>query len=108
MASPVIGFAADGFPVHGPYVNDHGTIRKVKSSYQPKSGNRPADSCPVKQLKITYSGEYNDDYEYVAGSGDLDECNGTCFDGHYAYYVTEEYPHIMKCFKGTPDSSFAK
>jgi YHYH protein len=41
VASPVIGFAADGFPVYGPYINDHGSVRKVKSSYQRKSGNRP-------------------------------------------------------------------
>jgi YHYH protein len=110
VASPVIGFAADGFPIYGPYINDHGTVRRVKSSYQPNPGNRPAGSCPVNKTppQIIYDGEYNDDYEYVAGSGDLDECNGMCFEGHYAYYVTEKYPHIMKCFKGTPDSSFAK
>jgi hypothetical protein len=110
VASPVIGFAADGFPIYGPYINDHGTVRRVKSSYQPKPGNRPAGSCPVNKTppQIIYDGEYNDDYEYVPGSGDLDECNGMCFEGHYAYYVTEKYPHIMRCFKGTPDSSFAK
>ena len=41
QASPVIGFAADGFPIFGSYINDYGTIRKARSSYQLKTGKRP-------------------------------------------------------------------
>jgi hypothetical protein len=110
VASPVIGFAADGFPIYGPYINDHGTIRRVKSSYVLKTGSRPADSCPYKKGDTEYNGTYIQDYVYdpAASHGDLDECNGMTVEGHYAYYVTEEYPHIMPCFKGTPDSTFAK
>jgi hypothetical protein len=102
--SPVIGFAADGFPIYGPYINDNGTIRSVTSSYQLKTGDRPKNSCPGEE----YDGTYIDDYEYVAGSGDLDECNGMTRNGHYGYYVTFKYPYMINAFKGTPDDSFKK
>ncbi len=40
-------------------------------------------------------------HTYVAGSGDLDECNGlTDADGNYAYYTTEEFPYVLGCFAG--------
>ena len=48
------------------------------------------------------------DYEYVEGLGDLDECNGMTFKGSYGYYVTDGYPYILNCFKGTINSSFQK
>ena len=41
-ASPVIGFAADGYPIYGSYFSDDGTVRKASSSYRLKSGNREA------------------------------------------------------------------
>lgn len=103
--SPVIGFAADGYPIFGSYINDNGTIRKAVPSYQLRSGSRPSgDDDPGG----TYDGTYRDDYEYVEGSGDLDDCNGMTVDGVYGYYVTDAYPYILACFKGTPDSSFDK
>ena len=49
-----------------------------------------------------------DDYEYVAGLGDLDACNGMTVDGAYGYVVTEGFPYILGCFTGTPDPSFRK
>ena len=104
-ASPVIGFAADGFPIFGSYFDDNGTIRKAESSYQLRSGVRPAgDGSPGD----TYDGTFVDDYEYIEGSGDLDACNGMTVDGVYGYYVTDGYPHILGCFSGTPDDSFRK
>ncbi|MCW8864700.1 MAG: sulfatase-like hydrolase/transferase, partial [Colwellia sp.] len=33
-ASPVVGFAADGYPIYGPYIDDDGSIRKVNSSFR--------------------------------------------------------------------------
>ena len=41
VASPVIGFAADGFPIYGSFFDDNGTIRKALSSYKLKDGDRP-------------------------------------------------------------------
>jgi hypothetical protein len=100
--SPVIGFAADGFPIFGSFIADGTTVRKAKSSYQMKSGTRPDGP------KGTYDGTFIDDWQYVAGSGDLDACNGMVQDGVYGYVVTENYPHVMACFTGTPDASFQK
>ena len=101
-ASPVIGFAADGFPIFGSYINDNGTIRPATSSYRLKTGTRPDGPGG------TYDGTFVDDWEYVAGSGDLDQCNGMIQDGVYGYVVTASYPHVLGCFTGTPDASFNK
>jgi hypothetical protein len=101
-ASPVIGFAADGFPIFGSYISSGGAVRKAKSSYQLKSGSRTGGPGG------DYDGTFIDDWEFVAGSGDLDICNGMMQDGAYGYVVTDSYPHVMGCFSGTPDSSFQK
>lgn len=103
--SPVIGFAADGFPIFGSYIEDNGQIRAVSSSFQQRSGNRPSGSG---EPGGNYDGTFVDDYEYIAGSGDLDECNGMMRNGSYGYYVTDAYPWVLACFKGTPDPSFDK
>lgn len=104
--SPVIGFAADGFPVYGSYVRDGDTIRKARSSYAVKNGTRAARNGI--NPGGTFDGTFVDDYEYVAGSGDLDACNGMTVDGSYGYYVTDSYPWVLGCFRGTPDESFNK
>lgn len=112
VKSPVIGFAADGFPLYGPYIDDNGTVRKVTSSYKLRSGTRSLSDLNDSTLEEgaspggSYDGTFRDDYEYVAGEGDLDECNGMTVDGQYGYYVTDSYPYLVNCFKGTPDSSF--
>jgi len=55
-----------------------------------------------------YDGTYRDDYEYVAGQGDLDACNGMSVNGQYGYYVTTGFPYLVGCYTGTPDASFLK
>ncbi len=96
----LIGFAADGFPV---YVSP-----SVQSSYQIKKGVRP--SGPPGR----YDGSFVQDYEYVPGAGNLDECNGRTGEtseypqGTYHYYVTRDFPFVPRCLKGTPDPSFRK
>ena len=107
-ASGVIGFAADGFPIYGPFIDDNGDFRRVTSSYVLRSGARQSQSREGAFPGGNYDGTYVDDYEYQEGSGDLDECNGRVTNGRYGYYVTSSYPWVMKCFKGTPDSSFQK
>jgi arylsulfatase A-like enzyme len=103
--SPVVGFAADGFPIFGTWIRDNDTLRQMTSSYRLKSGSRPATRDDPGG---DYDGSFRDDFEYVEGSGDLDECNGATIDGVYAYYITESYPYMMACFRGTPDPSFRK
>jgi hypothetical protein len=102
--SPVIGFAADGFPIHGPYFDDGTEVRAAVSGYALKSGSRPSGADDPGG---TYDGTFIDDYEYTGG-GDLDECNGMMVDGHYGYYVTATYPWVLGCLRGAPDPSFGK
>ena len=104
--SPVIGFAADGFPVYGSYfVDDSGTVRKATSGYTLKTGSRPGpDSTDPGG---TYDGLYNSDFEFT-NAGDLDECNGMTVNGQYGYYVIDAFPWVIRCFAGTPDDSFNK
>lgn len=104
-ASPLIGFAADGFPIYGSFIDDGGEIRAVQSSYRLRSGNRPAGPG---QPGGAYDGRYVDDYEFVEDSGDLDQCNGMMRDGVYGYYVVDSYPWVLACFQGNPDASFLK
>jgi hypothetical protein len=104
--SPVIGFAADGFPVYGSYFynSDSGVVRKALSGYTLKNGIRPSGEASPGG---SYDGLYIDDWEYT-GTGDLDVCNGMSVDGQYGYYVTDIYPWVMACLAGTEDSSFSK
>jgi len=111
--SAVIGFAFDGFPIMGSCItDDDGSIRSVVSSYEliDDGGERVAVSgyeTPVAGTGVVassnYDGQFIGDWEYVSGSGDLDECNGMTVDGQYAYYVSDSYPWVMGCYSGTPD-----
>ena len=111
-----VGWAADGFPVlyrFGP--DKKGNIKEMFPSFQLKSGVRPGDgiSAPCG----SYSGKYTNDFGYVAGKGDLDECNGieapvtlTTAQGEetfeYYYVVTQDFPQISRCIKGNFNDSF--
>ena len=88
-----VGYAADGFEIH--YVGS-----AAQSSWQLKSGTRP--TAPYG----AYDGSYNQDFEYVAGSGNLDECNGASVDGKYMYFATDTYPYFSRCLYGTEISSY--
>ena len=105
LVSPLVGFAADGYPIFGPYFDDNGTIRKAVSSFQVISGSRPSGT---DNPGGTYDGTYRDDYQYVVGYGDLDECNGMTIEGVYGYFITDGFPYVLNCFKGIPDDSFHK
>ena len=103
--SPVIGFAADGFPIYGTIFKDKdGVIRQAKSGYALKTTPRPS---PPNGPGGMPDGTYLADYEFT-GKGDLDECNGMTVDGQYGYYVTTSYPWVLNCLVGTPDPSFDK
>jgi len=105
-ASPVIGFAADGFPIFGSYFYDSetGSVRKAESGYTLKSGSREQEGTAITPPG-DYSGRYNQDWEFT-DAGDLDACNGMTVDGQYGYYVIDAYPWVMGCISGTPDTSF--
>ncbi|MFZ1231791.1 MAG: YHYH protein [Thiofilum sp.] len=109
--SPLVGWAADGFPIYALYgyqANSKQVI-PVSSSYRLKQGQRPKGGTNPGG---TYDGTFLNDYEYVQGAGNLDECNGRMTStpefpqGTYAYFITNEYPMIPRCFKGSPSSDF--
>ncbi len=104
--SPVIGFAADGYPIYGNYFYDANTgqVRKALSGYTLKTGARPDDASSPGG---SYTGIYVDDWEFT-NAGDLDVCNGMEVDGQYGYYVTDSYPWVIACHSGTPHTSFTK
>jgi hypothetical protein len=106
-AMTLIGWAADGFPIYARYGYTTATdatsaIKVLKGSYQLKStpdANRPATS-------LYAMGTFTQDYQYVADSGDLDECNGRTGvtpefpSGTYHYMATDTYPYLQRCVKG--------
>ena len=108
----LIGWAADGFPIYARYGyeiedDNSSTIKVITSSYQHVSS--VSDSRPSTN---TYPmGTFKQDWEYVAGSGDLDECNGRTGvtpefpNGIYHYYVTDSYPYFQRCVKGIVETS---
>ncbi len=112
----LVGYAADGYPIYNQFgysdpEDPTSPQKKLHSSYRLKSGMRPGGSAgPGGQ----YDGTFNQDYEYIAGAGDLDECNGRVAaapesdEPTYHYVITEEFPFISRMFKGTPDSSFQR
>ncbi len=112
--SPLIGWAADGFPIYAMYgyqdSEQESKIVSLRSSYKLRQGMRPGGREPTGK----YDGTFVADYEYVEGSGDLDECNGRHTvtpefpAGTYAYFLTEQWPVIPRNFRGTPSDDFMK
>jgi hypothetical protein len=107
----IVGWAADGFPIynnlgHTNPMDASSPLKTLRSSYRVKKGPRPGGPGGM------YDGKFLADYEYVAGSGDLDECNGLSGvtpqypNGIYHYVLTDQWPYIPRMFRGTPDSSF--
>ncbi len=112
--SLIYGFAADGFPIYYKYgytdPNDPSSgIVELESSYQLKSGARSGTGTAGEDYPDgNYDGTYIQDFEYVQGLGDLDECNGRTGvtpeypDGTYYYVITAGFPVTPNCFFGTP------
>lgn len=118
--SPLIGWAADGFPIYA--VNGYedpkdtsSKVKELKPSYRLKKGKRPGGQRGNANAPGgTYDGTFVNDYEFINGLGDLDECNGRyCVtpehpEGTYAYFLTDDWPSIPRLLRGQPDPSFQK
>ncbi len=106
-AMTLVGFALDGFPIYARYGHDVATdassaLHVVTTSYRakatPDAGRPSVANFPM--------GTFTQDFEYAAGSGDLDECNGRTGltpefpAGTYHDYITETFPFIQRCTKG--------
>ena len=108
----LIGYAADGFPIYGQYgysdPAQKSAVKKLKSSYRLKSGTRPSGPGG------TYNGKFTQDWAYVSGAGDLDQCNGRFAvtseypNGTYHYVLTDTFPFIPRCWMGSADASFKR
>lgn len=110
--APIIGYAFDGFPIYGAYgyddPNGTGVFRKMQTSYQLRNiTNRTVlpngTVLAANQYGPAIGGQYPlgaflEDYEYVAGFGDLDEHNGR-------YCVTPEYPNGIYAYFVTIDAN---
>ncbi|MFG0246761.1 MAG: YHYH protein [Phycisphaerales bacterium JB052] len=109
----LIGWAYDGFPIYGPWgysdaFDADSELHELTSSYQLKDGERPGlPDGPGGE----YDGTFGLDYEYVEGSGDLDECNGRFgvtpeFPmGTYYYVVSDKFPQVPRLWRGEPAES---
>jgi YHYH protein len=107
QAMTLVAFAGDGFPIYARYgYTDPGDssspIKAMIGSWQKKA--TPDPDRP--SVAIFPMGTFTQDYQFVAGSGDLDECNGRTGvtpefpNGIYHYYITDTYPYIQRCVKG--------
>jgi hypothetical protein len=111
--APLIGYAADGFPIYGAYgfqnTNGTGGITRIHSSYQLRNisvrthwadGTDVADGPAVSS---TYPlGYFREDYEFITHTGQqeyLDASNGR-------FCVTPEYPNGMYCYFATVDANW--
>lgn len=120
--SPILGWSYDGYPVYGPYGYSTATsassgVRRMVSSYALRNittrTTLPGWAAVAQGFSTTMAtytltstqygpavsttyplGHYIEDYDYTAGSGDLDQYNGRyCVtpdfpNGTYAYFVT--------------------
>lgn len=114
--SPLVGYAADGFPMYYKYVysdpmDPQSSISELTSGYTLKTGMRSGDGITAPDG--TYDGLYVQDYEYTNTTGPLDDCNGRFGitpeypQGTYYYVVTDNWPYFPRCFYGTViDNSF--
>jgi len=111
-----VGWAPDGYPVealcgHEDGVDTTSAVRAMRASYYLRRGTRP-DGSPGD----AYDGTFGADWEYVAGLGDLDACNGRAgtlvIDGAErttcAYFLTDTFPFLPRCTKAAPDASRAR
>ena len=103
----LVGWAADGFPIyslhgHSDPQSAASALAEMRSSYQ-TVGAPAAERPSVEDFAL---GHFEQDWEYVEGSGDLDECNGRVGvtpefpQGIYHYYTTRTYPFVQRCVSG--------
>lgn len=108
----LVGWAADGFPIYGPWIQpdpaDSANLRPAVSGYRLRAGERLGGPGG------RHDGTYVQDWEFTPGAGDLDECNGRWGrtpefpEGIYHYVLTEEFPFVPRVWRGAPDESFLR
>ena len=123
----LVGWASDGFPIYAEYgysdaCDNNSQIIELQSSWRLKEIpdlNRPEILTELTggpgggqtdlNIPITM-GAFTQDFEYIEGLGDLDQCNGRVGvtpefpEGIYYYMVTNEFPYFSRCLKGNFES----
>jgi hypothetical protein len=115
--SPILGFALDGYPIYGPWADGGGALRRMRSSYRLRKLTTrdrwpdgtllaPGQYGPPVSAEFPL-GTFVEDYEYVPGSGDLDQYNGRFArtpqypNATYAYFLTTDdrrrltFPYLL-------------
>lgn len=93
-ASPILGWAMDGFPIHGPQECEDAACSKVvvmQSGYE-KTGDPKTYAWKAYTWK-----------DHAGDATYLDACNG--HEGpksDYHYHATSGFPYIIGCYRGTP------
>ncbi|XP_072051327.1 uncharacterized protein [Amphiura filiformis] len=122
-ASSIVGFAINGVPIFSPFDKNSKNVNvglKAKSCQgrTGKDGVYFYAQLPNRCSTFTSGYQGHDPYSiygvaadgfpiYGPGLGeitnaDLDPCHGKMVDGQYRYYMTDEWPYILGCFRGTP------
>ena len=108
----LVGLAMDGFPIYARYgytnpMDGSSALKVMTGSYQTK----PNPDLGRPTASVFPMGAFTQDWQYEANSGDLDECNGRYGitpeypKGTYHYFISDTYPFIQRCVKGTPNIS---
>jgi len=116
MEPMLLGWAADGYPIYGPWgyedpMDPTSKVVTLKPSWQKKPGDRPA---PPAGPGGSHDGTYEEDFHFVSESGHLDELNGRegvtpeFPEGTYYYVVTDAFPFVSRSWKGTPAPGMSK
>jgi hypothetical protein len=116
----VIGYAIDGYPIMNDYASltPGGAVVKMNSSYQLRTYGSNIRGNGGPNVNAQYPlGEFEEDYQYTAGAGQLDQYNGAFVytpqfpSGTYAYFATTDvsgnpaYPYLLgPQYYGTPSS----
>ncbi|CAN5459310.1 hypothetical protein BH11CYA1_BH11CYA1_00460 [soil metagenome] len=131
----LIGCAADGYPIYGPYgykvADDNGSeLVELKTSFRIKAvdsdisrivGSSSTTKLSTKSDTASSANLTSNDsaettplvkYEFIEKLGDLDDYNGRFGvtpeypHGTYYYVVSNSFPYIPIAFRGIPDKTF--
>jgi hypothetical protein len=103
----LVGWAGDGYPVYARYC--YTTPSDATSAVKVCQGSYAMDTVADAgrpSVGLVPLGAFQSDWNYTAGSGDLDECNGRTGvtpefpNGIYYYMATDSYPYFSRCLKG--------
>lgn len=106
-AMTLVGWASDGYPIYARYC--YTDAADATSALKVCTGSYELDTVADTDRPSTSFaplGAFVSDWNYVEGSGDLDDCNGRTGvtpefpDGIYYYMATDSYPYFSRCLKG--------